>query len=96
MGRWLSVLVNVSFSYNKIFVFSLGLRDSPVKSPFGERNRPAQFIKYLRFCLVPVRRFPSPSQSIRFGDVSEANGQETHFRMDHVTRNALAARKNEA
>ena len=28
-------------------------------------------------CLVPVRRFPSPSRSIRFGDVSEANGQET-------------------
>ena len=49
-------------------------------------------------CLVPVRRFPSPSRSIRFGDVSEANGRETlsHFRMDHVTRNALAARKNEA
>ena len=49
-------------------------------------------------CLVPVRRFPSPSRSIRFGDVSEANGGETasHFRIDHVTRNALAARKNEA
>ena len=49
-------------------------------------------------CLVPVWRFPSPSRSIRFGDVSEANGRETfsHFRMDHVTRNALAARKNEA
>ena len=29
-------------------------------------------------CLVPVRRFPSPSRSIRFSDVS-------HFRMDHVT-----------
>ena len=28
-------------------------------------------------CLVPVRRFPSPSRSIRFGDVSEANGRET-------------------
>ena len=50
------------------------------------------------FCLVPVRRFPSPSRSIRFGDVFETNGRETasHFRMDHVTRNALAARKNEA
>ena len=49
-------------------------------------------------CLVPVRRFPSPSRSIRFRDVSETNGRETplHFRMDHVTRNALAARKNEA
>ena len=31
----------------------------------------------LRNCLVPVRRFPSPSRSIRFGDVSEANGRET-------------------
>ena len=49
-------------------------------------------------CLVPVRRFPSPSRSIRFGDVSEANGRETlsHFRIIHVTRNALAGRKNEA
>ena len=49
-------------------------------------------------CLVPVRRFPSSSRSIRFGDVSEANGRETlpHFRMDHVTRNASVARKNEA
>ena len=28
-------------------------------------------------CLVPVRRFPSPSRSIHFGDVSEANGRET-------------------
>ena len=46
-------------------------------------------------CLVPVRRFPSPSRSIRFGDVSEANGRE-YFRIDHVTRNALAARKSEA
>ena len=49
-------------------------------------------------CLVPVRRFPSPYRSIRFGDLSETNGRETplHFRMDHVTRNALAPRKNEA
>ena len=30
-----------------------------------------------RACLVPVRRFPSPSRSIHFGDVSEANGRET-------------------
>ena len=39
----------------------------------------------------------SPSRSICFGDVSEANGRETpsHFRMDHVARNALAAQKNE-
>ena len=28
-------------------------------------------------CLVPVRRFPSPSRSIRLGDVFEANGRET-------------------
>ena len=52
---------------------------------------------WVECCLVPVRRFPSPSRSIRFGDVSEVNGRETHiFRMDHVTRNALAARENEA
>ena len=49
-------------------------------------------------CLVPVRRFPSPSRSIHFGDVSEAKERETvsHFRLEHVTRNALAARNNEA
>ena len=28
-------------------------------------------------CLVPVRRFPRPSRSIHFGDVSEANGRGT-------------------
>ena len=27
--------------------------------------------------LVPVRRLPSPSRSIHFGDVSEANGRES-------------------
>ena len=42
---------------------------------------------------VPVRRFPSPSRSIQFGDISEVNGRE---RLDQVTRNALAARNNEA
>ena len=34
--------------------------------------------------------------NIHFGDVSKANGQETHFCLDHVTRNALAAWNNEA
>ena len=29
------------------------------------------------YCLVPVRRFPSPSRSIRFSDVSETNGRGT-------------------
>ena len=49
-------------------------------------------------CLVPVRRFPSHSRSIHLGDVSEANGRETpsHFRLDHIIRNALAARNNDA
>ena len=28
-------------------------------------------------CLVPVRRFPRPSRSIHFGDVSEANVRGT-------------------
>ena len=46
--------------------------------------------------LVPVRRFPRPSRSIHFGDVSGANGRETHFRLDHVTRNALPGQDNEA
>ena len=44
----------------------------------------------------PVQRFPSPYRSIHFVDVSKANGQETHFRLDHVTQNALAARNDEA
>ena len=48
-------------------------------------------------CLVlAVRRFPSSSQSTHFGDVDEANGRETNLRLDHVTRNALAARNVEA
>ena len=65
------------------------------------RRRPSQsssqssFISlYLLYNLPsPCTAFPSPSRSIRFGDVSEANGRETalHFRMDLVTRNALAA-----
>ena len=46
-------------------------------------------------CPVPVRHFPSTSRSIRLGDVSEANGGK-HFRLDHVTQNALAARNNKA
>ena len=44
-------------------------------------------------CLVPVRRFPWPSWSIRFGDVSEVNGRvpPSRLRLDHVTRNELPA-----
>ena len=39
-----------------------------------------QSSSYILSCLVPVRRFPAPSWSIQFGDVSEANGWETpHF-----------------
>ena len=47
---------------------------------------------------VPLRRFPRPSRSIHFGDVSETNGRETAslLRSDHMTRNALAAQNNEA
>ena len=48
-------------------------------------------------CLVlAARRFPSSSPSIHFGDVYEANRRETNLRLDHVTRNALAARNVEA
>ena len=48
--------------------------------------------------LVPAQRFPRPSRSIRYDDVSEANGRErpSHLRLDHVTQTALAARNNEA
>ena len=51
---------------------------------------------YIGMELVPVRRFPRPSRSIHFGDVSESKGRKTHFRLDHVTRNALAGQDNEA
>ena len=37
--------------------------------------------------LVPVWRFPRPSRSMNFGDVSEMKGWETSS--DHVTQNAL-------
>ena len=39
--------------------------------------------------LVPVRRFPKPSRSIHFGDVSLV-------RLDRVNRHELAERINEA
>ena len=74
-------------------LFSLGLFYSRTVGPY---------LPYLPTCLVPVQRFPSPSRSIHLGDVSEANELETprqkqkYFRLDHVTRNALAARNNEA
>ena len=53
-----------------------------------------------RTCLVNVCSFPSPSRSIHFGDVSEVirgerAGNASHFRLDHVTRNVLAAQQNE-
>ena len=45
------------------------------------------------FSKVPVRRFPQPSRSKHFGDVSETNWREkaSLLRSDHMTRNALAA-----
>ena len=33
---------------------------------------PTLVVVWVLTCLVPVRRFPSPSRSIRFVDVSEA------------------------
>ena len=46
-------------------------------------------------CLVPVRRFPRPSRSMHFGDVSEANKQETpHFFVRTTWPDTLAARNN--
>ena len=61
-------------------------------------SRATRSLTFSMPCLVPVRRFPSPTRSIRFGDVSEVNGRETpsHFRMDHVTRKALVTKKIEA
>ena len=42
-------------------------------------------------CLVPVRRL-RPPRSMHFDDVSKTNG----YSLDHLTRNASAARNNEA
>ena len=39
---------------------------------------------YASICLVPVWRFLSPSRSIHFSDVSEANGQETSRQKQNV------------
>ena len=50
-------------------------------------------ISSIRFFLVPVRRFFSPSRSIHFGDVSDANGRVLPGPRDP---NALAARNNYA
>ena len=43
-------------------------------------------------CPVPVRLLARPSKSAHFSDVSTT----TKIPSDHVTRNALAARNNEA
>ena len=43
-------------------------------------------------CPVPVRQLARPSKSAHFSDVSKT----TKTPSDHVTRNALAARNNEA
>lgn len=40
-------------------------------------------------CLIPVRRLSRPARSMHFGDVSKTP-------WDHLTRNTLAARNNEA
>ena len=42
-----------------------------------DEKRGKTLINWRGNCLVPVRRFPSPSRSIRFSDVSETNGRET-------------------
>ena len=43
-----------------------------------EVARPADIrLALFAYCLVTVRRFPSPSRSIRFGDVSETNWRGT-------------------
>ena len=39
---------------------------------------------------------PSPSRSNHINDIAKANRRETPFRLDHVSRNALGMRNNEA
>ena len=46
-------------------------------------------------CLVPVRRFPGPLGQFTSVKYPRRTGGK-HFRLDHVTRNASAARNNEA
>ena len=43
-------------------------------------------------CPVPVRQLARPSKSVHFSDASKTTKNPSH----HVTRNALAARNNEA
>ena len=45
---------------------------------------------------TPVRHLPRPYWSMHFGNVSETKGRGKKTCSDHVTRNALAARNNEA
>ena len=53
------------------------------------------YLKYVNHCLVLVRRFPVPlGQFVSVTYPRRTGGK--NFRVDHVTRNALAARKNEA
>ena len=47
-------------------------------------------------CLVPVRRFPWPSRSIHLVWYPRRTDETHLLRFNHVTRNALAARNNEA
>ena len=47
-------------------------------------------------CLVPVRRFPWPSRSIHLVWYPRRTDETHLLRLNHVTRNALAARNNEA
>ena len=51
------------------------LEHNRIKNPNGHWRQPVKLLTIkAATCLVPVRRFPSPSRSIHFGDVSEANG----------------------
>ena len=47
-------------------------------------------------CLVPVRRFPWPSRSIHLVWYPRRTDETHLLRLNHVTRNALATRNNEA
>ena len=81
--RNFSIFLNFLFPFvSFIGVFSILKCKTLVLKTTTWWTRASHFLdEWHLLCLVPVRRFPSPSRSICFSNVSEANGWEkpSHF-----------------